>query len=241
MAAQADDPLRVGMELAYPPFEMTDEQGEPMGVSVEIAKSLAESLDRPLEILNIPFQGLIPALRTGKIDLIISSMTRTEQRARAIDFSDPYLTTGLTLLVGAGSGIEAIDNVGPGDTVAVKQGTTGHLYAVQNLKDARLLVLEKESAAVLEVVQGKADAFIYDQMSTYRHWQRNRETTEAILDPFVKEFWAIGLRKGDKGLRRQVNEFLETFRKEGGFDRLGDRFLSEEKEAFAALGYPFVF
>jgi len=81
MAAQADDPLRVGMELSYPPFEMTDEQGEPMGVSVEIAKALSESLDRPLEILNIPFQGLIPALRTGKIDLIISSMTRTEQRA----------------------------------------------------------------------------------------------------------------------------------------------------------------
>lgn len=229
------------MELSYPPFEMTDEQGEPAGVSVEIAKALAEYLDRPLEILNIPFQGLIPALRTGKIDLIISSMTRTEERTKAIGFSDPYLTTGLTLLIGSGSGIAGIDDIGPGDTVAVKQGTTGHLYAARNLKDARVLVLEKESAAVLEVVQGKADAFIYDQMSTYRHWQRNRGTTDAILDPFVKEHWAVGLRKGDESLRLQVNGFLEAFRNEGGFDRLGDRFLSEEKEAFAALGYPFVF
>lgn len=229
------------MELSYPPFEMTDEKGEPAGISVEIAKALAESLDRTLEIRNIPFQGLIPALRTGKIDLILSSMTRTDERERAISFSEPYLTTGLTLLVAADSGINSISDLGTGTVVAVKQGTTGHLYAAQNLRDARILVLEKESAAVLEVVQGKADVFIYDQMSTFRHWQRNEDSTRALLEPFKKEYWAIGLRKGDEKLREQVNEFLESYREAGGFDQLGNRFLSEEKKAFAELGYPFVF
>lgn len=229
------------MELSYPPFEMTDSSGEPSGVSVEIAEALGDYMKREVVIQNIPFQGLIPALRTGRIDLVLSSMTRTEERQRAIDFSDPYLTTGLTLLVGKDSGIESIDDVDEDTVIAVKQGTTGHLYASRELSAGRVLVLEKESAAVLEVVQGKADVFIYDQMSTFKHWQRNQNSTRALLSPIRKEFWAIGVRKGDTALLAEINAFLKAFRDAGGFDRLGDQYLNEQKQAFAELGYPFVF
>ncbi len=76
------------------------------------------------------FSGLIPALKTGKIDLIISSMTETPERAQSIDFSDPYLNTGLCLLVKKDSPIQGIGDVDrPGVTVVVKQGTTGQAYA----------------------------------------------------------------------------------------------------------------
>lgn len=242
LAVWADQPLRVGMELSYPPFEMTDERGNPSGISVEMAMALGEYLGRPVVIENTPFQGLIPALRTGKIDVILSSMTRTEERARAIDFSDPYLTTGLTLLVAADSDIEQVDDLNQrGRRVAVKQGTTGHIYASSHLDQARLLLLDREAFAVLEVSQGKADAFIYDQMSIFKHWQRNADTTRALLDPFQVEYWAMGVRKGNDTLLEQINEFIEEFRESGGFERLGDKYLSEQKEAFAALGYPFVF
>jgi polar amino acid transport system substrate-binding protein len=95
--------LRVGMELAYPPFEMTDTNGQPAGVSVELARALGQSLGREVEIVNLPFAGLIPSLQTHKIDLIISSMTATPERAESIAFSDPYLHTGLCLLVGRNS------------------------------------------------------------------------------------------------------------------------------------------
>ena len=162
----AEPPLRVGMELGYPPFEMRDEKGEPKGVSVDLARALAEFLGRPLEIQNLTFDGLIPSLKTGKIDLVLSSMTATEERARAIDFSDPYLKTGLCLLVGSKSEVKSIADLNQaGKTIAVKKGTTGHLYAAKNLKAPKVLVLDKEAAGVLEVTQGKADGFIYDQMS----------------------------------------------------------------------------
>jgi polar amino acid transport system substrate-binding protein len=123
--------------------------------------------------------------------------------------------------------------------VAVKKGTTGHSFAAKNIKQARVLVLDKESAAVLEVVQGKADAFIYDQMSTYQNWQRNQASTKALLVPFQKESWAVGVRKGNDALRIKVNAFLKEFRAKGGFERLGDRYLKEQKEAFKKLGFPF--
>jgi polar amino acid transport system substrate-binding protein len=106
---------------------------------------------------------------------------------------------------------------------------------------ARPLVLDQEGACVLEVVQGKADAFIYDQLSTYRNWKRYSVETRALLAPFREEAWAIGLRKGNNGLREQINQFLRQFRQTGGFDRLGDRWLSEEKAEFARLGFPFLF
>src|SRR4030095_658175 len=144
-------------------------------------------LGRELVSENIAVDGLIPALKTGKIDLILSSMTRTDQRAESIDFSIPYLQTGLCLLVGRDSPVRSISDLDTsGRKVVVKKGTTGHAYAATKFREAQVLVLDKESAAVLEIIGGNADAFIYDQMSTFKHWQRNEATTRAILEPFQK-------------------------------------------------------
>ena len=239
-AAENKDKLIVGMELAYPPFEMTDTKGQPTGVSVDLANALGAALGMQVQIQNMAFDGLIPSLKTGKIDLIISSMTATAERAQSIDFSDPYLQTGLCLLVRENSSVQGIADLDKaGMTVAVKKGTTGHSYASKQMKHARVLVLDKEAAAVLEVVQGKADAFVYDQMSTYSNWQRNPKTTRAILKPFQQESWAIGIRKGNGPLKTRINAFLKEYRATGGFDKLGDTWLKEQKERFKRLGYPF--
>jgi polar amino acid transport system substrate-binding protein len=240
--ASASPPLKVGMELSYPPFEMTDQQGKPTGVSVRLAEALGRELGREVVIENIAFDGLIPALKTGKIDCIISSMTSTPERSRSIAFSAPYLKTGLALLVGASSPVRsAADLDAPGRVIAVKKGTTGHQFAAAALKQARVLVLDKESAAVMEVAQGKADAFIYDALSVSRNHRKHSATTRALLTPFREEAWAVGLRPGDTQLRERIDAFLKRFREEGGFERLGDEFLAEEKAAFREQGVPFLF
>jgi len=234
--------LIVGMDLEYPPFEMTDAQGSASGVSVDLAKALGESLGQTVEIQNLPFDGLIPSLQTRKIDLIISSMTATPERAKTIAFSDPYLKTGLCLLAAKNSPIQSITDADqPGLVLVVKRGTTGHIFATDHIKKAQVLILDKEDACVLEVVEGKAGAFLYDQISTYENWRRNPETTRAILKPFQEESWAIGLRQADPALRDKVNAFLRDFKARGGFEQLGDRWLKDQKEAFRKMGYPFYF
>ena len=241
-APDGPEPLVVGMELAYPPFEMTDEQGNPTGMSPDMARSLADYLGRPLEIRNMSFDGLIPALKTGSIDLIISSMTANEERAQSIDFSDPYVNTELSLLVGKDSGVKSIDDLrSPDRVIAVKLGTTGHVYAKNHLQEATLRVLEKENACVMEVVQGKADAFVFDQMSVYQNAKQHPETTDAIFKSFQRESWAIGINKGNPVLKSRVNAFLKEFRADGGFERLGDSYLGNFQSAFRDLGIPFVF
>ncbi len=235
-------PLRIGMELSYPPFEMVGDDGQPTGISVEIARALAKHLGRNVVIENTAFDGLIPALKTGKIDLVISSMTATEERARSIDFSEPYLHTGLSLLVARESPVKSAADLNSSQRrIAVKRGTTGHLHAMRNFPDASLLVLDKENACVLEVVQGKADAFIYDQLSVFQHAKRHPDTTRPVLEPFTKEAWAVGIARGNDDLRNSVNDFLKKFREAGGFERLGDTYLAEPKRVFQEQGVPFLF
>ncbi|MEI6323422.1 MAG: transporter substrate-binding domain-containing protein [bacterium] len=236
--------LIIGMDLSYPPFETIDAQGKPSGISPDLAFALGAFLQRPVKIENIPFTGLIPSLLTGKIDCIISSMTDTPEREKTIAFSDPYLSIGLALLASkkttpSSSSALVIDQ--KGYTVAVRQGTTGQVWAADHLKQAKILVLDKESSAVLEVMQGKADAFLYDQMSVWKNHQEHPAETIALLEPIQKESWAIGLRPGETILRDQVNAFLKNFRASGGFDKLGDIYLKDQKEAFAKAGIPFYF
>lgn len=232
----------VGMELSFPPFEMLDAAGKPSGISPEMAKALGDYLNRPVRIENLPFDGLIPALKTGKINLVISSLTMTSERAKSIDFSEPYLKMGLALLVHKGAPIQSITDVDrPSVRVAVKKATTGHLYALTHLKNARVLVFNDDAACATEVSQGKADCMIYDQVSVYQHWKKYPDTTIALLQPFQTEEWAIGLRKGDNELRMQVNAFLTQFRQNGGFDALGNKYLGDNKKTFEQAGIPFYF
>ena len=238
----AQKPLIVGMELSYPPFETFDEQGKPSGVSVDLANALGKYLGREVKIENIPFIGLIPSLKTGKIDLILSSMSVTPEREKTIDFSDPYLSTGLCLLINiktSGYTLEELDV--QGNTIVVKLGTTGEAYALKNIKKAKVMSLDREATCVLEVVQGKATAFIYDQFSVLRNWQKYPKQTKANLQPFIRENWAMGIRKSDPELKAQVNAFLKTFREEGGFMQLADKYFKEQQKLFKEQGVPFVF
>ena len=238
-----EEPLVVAMELAYPPFEGKDEAGEPTGVSVDLMKAFGEYIGREIKIENTAWDGLIPSLQTGTADLVISSMTIRPDRAEQVDFSDPYAIALLAVLVNKNTDASSIEDLNrEGMKIAVKSGSTGHLYAESNLQNAELMVLPDESACVTEGAQGRADGFIYDQLTIYRNWQKNLDTTEAIFIPFQEpEKWGIAVQKGNSELLEQVNAFLKEFREEGGYDKLEETYLSEEKKAFDELGFQWFF
>lgn len=237
------DTLVVAMELAYPPFEMKDEQGNPTGISADFAKAFGEHIGREVKIENISWDGLIPALQTGKADMVISSMTITEKRKETVDFSDPYANAVLAILANKNSGIESVDDLNQaGKKIAVKTGSTGYLYATEHLTNAEVIALADESACVTEVAQGKADGFLYDQLTIYRNWQANEETTKAVFIPFQDvESWGVAVQKGNTELLDQLNEFIASYREDGGFDDLTETYLAEEKKAFDELGFRWFF
>lgn len=237
-------PLVVGMELGYPPFEMSDKNGNPDGISIELVKALGKNLDREIIIKDMAYGGLIPSLKTKKIDIIVSSMSITESRKKSVNFSIPYASSHLAMLVGTNSKIyEPFDLNSKDKILAVKKGTSGHTVAKEYFPKAKLLVFEKESACMLEVAQGKVDAFIYDPLTIYKFWEKNQETTIPLFERFEKESqaWGIAYRKNDVGLGEQIDEFLIEFKSSGGFDKLTEKYLKKEKEFFKSKNIPFFF
>ncbi len=235
--------LKVGMELAYPPFEMTTKDGTPTGVSVDFAKKLGQYLGKEVIIENIAWAGLIPSLKTKKIDLIISSMTITNERKKSIDFSIPYAQSSLAILASKNSNVKSIKDLDKkGKKIAVKQGSTGHIYATKHLKNADILVFDKENTCVMEVSQAKADGFLYDQLTIYKNYIQHQDTTEALLKPFQKDFeyWGVAIRKNDP-LKQKVDEFIKKAKANGTFDEFANKYLKDAKETFNKFNIPFFF
>ena len=233
-------PLIIGMELAYPPFETKDDQGNPAGVSVDLANALGEFMGRPVQIENTNWDGLIPSLQTGKVDVVISSMTITEERKEVVDFSIPYSRSYLGLLVNKESGINAVEDLDQeGKVIDVKKGTIGAVYAKKHLAKATVNALSSENAGVTEVLQGKADAFIYDQLTIYRQNQQNLDKTDIVQLPAQdSEDWGMVVKQGNTELLGQINDFITQHKENGGFDEITNKYMAEEKQIFDEMGFP---
>jgi polar amino acid transport system substrate-binding protein len=233
-AIRARGELIVGTEAEFYPFEYATPSGEYEGFDMDLARMLAKDMGVKLRIENMNFTGLIPSLLAGKIDMIVSGMTATEERAEMIAFTDSYFMTGLCLLLNketAGSVTSWRDLDDPKWRIAVKTGTTGDIAVQDKLPKAQRTSFPKEADCAQEVATGRADAFVYDQLSIVKHWKENPGTTRAILQPFTKEPYASGMRKEDTKLREYVNAFLKRIREDGRYDDLAKKHFPEIVDA----------
>ncbi|GAU76751.1 transporter substrate-binding domain-containing protein [Fusibacter sp. 3D3] len=248
-AAKANDKtiesnvLKVGMELKYPPFETKDADGNPDGASVMLAKALGTYLNMEVEIVDTAYLSLIPALEQGDIDIIISSMTINEEREKVVDFSDPYTNSQLMMLVYKDSKVQSAADLNNSEVIiASKTGTIGALWAASNAPDAKILNIDEEASAVLEVAQGNADVFIYDPLSIIRHHENYKDTTRTILEPLPNtKGWGIAMRKGENELRNQINEFIKKAKTDGTYDKIRETYLKEKMQEFEQYNLEFFF
>lgn len=216
--------LIIGTEPTFPPFESKNERGEYVGFDMDMARELAKDLGVTLRIKEMNFTSLPTALETGKIDVIISGMTATAERAESRSFTEPYFLTGLCLLVNAKSGITTKEDA-DGKKFVVKRGTTGDINVKDLFPNAQVTRLETEAMCALEVVNGRADAFIYDQLSIVKHHQANPESTRALLEPLTKEPYAMAARLDDTKFVDRLNRFLRDIRADGRYEQMRQKHL----------------
>lgn len=208
--------LVVGTEPEFPPFESTNEKGEYVGFDMDLARELAKDLGVELRIEAMAFDSLPTALSTSKIDVIISGMTATEERAKSRTFSDTYFRTRLCLLVGKDSEIEKASDLGS-KRLVVKLGTTGDINARRLFPDAQIVKFDTEGACAMEVIHGRADAFLYDQHSVERHHRNHPEVTRALLEPLSDEPYSMAVQLGDTRFVERINRFLKDSRADGRY------------------------
>jgi polar amino acid transport system substrate-binding protein len=224
-------PLKVGMDLRYPPFETVDSSSNPSGISVDIAKELGEFMGREIEIVDLPFGSLITSLQTGEIDIIIASMSITPARQETIDFTNPYVYFPLVTLVNKAfvdaNNIQSIDDVLAFDSVkfAGQKGTV--FLDIPTSKAANPgTPIETDSAAlaVIEVTTGAAQATVLSLLAAASNYKANPASTILFLDALQVNPIGMGVKKGNEELLQKANEFIASMESEGVNTRLREKY-----------------
>lgn len=237
MAGTLDDiakrgKLRVGMEPGYMPFELTNQKGEIIGFDVDMAKRMAKAMGVELELVSTAWDGIIPALLTDKFDVIMSGMTLTQERNMSINFASPYIEIGQTIIVNnkvAGEVKSYQDLNDPKYTVASKLGTTGEQATKRMIPKAKYVSFETEQEGVLEVVNGKIDAFIYDMpYNAVAVGQRGQGKVTHIDKAFTFEPLAWGIRKGDPDFLNWLNNFMHQVKNDGTYDKIYNKWFKSD-------------
>lgn len=215
--------LRVGMEAGYIPFEMRDKRGAIIGFDVDLAKLMARYMGVKVTFINTQWDGIIPALLTDKFDILISGMTITPERNLQVNFAEPYIIIGQTILLNA-KNKDAVKSVkelnDPKYTVATKLGTTGEIAARRYLGKAKLKTFETEADAALEVRNGRADAFVYDLPFNVVYGAQYKDALVHLKEPFTKEPLGWAIRKGDPDFLNWLDHFQNQIRNDGTYDAL---------------------
>ncbi len=232
-----EDILRVGMDLSYPPFE-TIEDGEPTGISVDVAYMLGEYLGREVEIVNTDFGSMIPSLNSGEIDIIIGSMSITEDRKQSVNFSDPYFYFKIISLVNQdfadAHGIDEDSSID--DLLAIDEAEFAGIVAqvsTQIPTDLGKNVTEftELSTAIQSVSQGTSDILLMSSFPVTNGHRAHPDSTLVIWDPIQSSPIGMAVEKGNDDLLAQANEFIATMHDEGGaYDTLRGRW-DEDIEA----------
>ena len=223
-----DNLLRVGMSGNYPP--MTFIQGERYsGVEADFARKLPAALGRSVQISLIPWDKLVDALLSDKIDVIMSGMTITKPRQVRIDFTKPYLTTGLMAafrLKDARKYSSTRKIMRSNASVGVIRNTTGERFVRANLPFAsRVVLLTMPSEAAWELKGRNIDLFIHDAPSIMWLVSENEADITGLWEPLSKEELAWGVRKEDQALKHELNAVIDRWTRDGTLDAVLDHWL----------------
>lgn len=229
--ASADTKVyNVGTEPTFPPFEMLDsDTGEITGFDIELLKAIAEDQGFDIKVHSLGFDGLIPAVLTGKIDLSASGFTITEKRAKVINFSDPYIDAGIGIIKRTDDdSVKSVDDL-KDKTVAVQIGTSGQKVA-EELKDqgkiANVTVMDNSALAVTDLLKGRVDAVINDIPVNTAYVKQSKGDLEMLPDPLNTEQYGFVLDKNDTELLKQINQGLKNLRANGTYDKIYDKYFN---------------
>lgn len=220
--------LLVGMEAGYQPFEMQDEKGNIVGFDVDMAYEMGKAIfgkggEKKVKLINTAWEGIIPSLMTYKFDIIMSGMTVLQSRNLKVNFCEPYYYIGQCLLINKKDKDKYKsykDLNKKGIVVTSKLGVTGAFTAERLMPKATLRLFKSEAEGALQVANGLADAFIYDEPQVRVNAAKYKKDTIGIFEPLTYEPLAWAIRKGDPDFLNWLNNFLAQVRGDGRWDQL---------------------
>ena len=224
--AIAADKLRIGTEGAYPPFNLIDASGKVVGFDVDIANALCAKMKVECEVVTSDWDGIIPALNASKFDFIVASMSITEERKQAVDFTDPYYTNKLQFIAPKSSDLKADKASLKGKVIGAQRATIAGTWAEDNLGDTiELKLYDTQENAYLDLASGRVDGVLAD---TFVNWEWLKSDAgkgfEFKGDPvFDNDKIGIAVRKND-ALRDKLNAALKEIVADGTYKQINDKY-----------------
>ena len=208
--------LRVGMDI-FVPWAMKDKKGELIGFEIDVARQLAKDMGVKIEFVPTKWSGIIPALITGKFDVIIGGMSVTPQRNLKINFTQPYYYSDQALLANKKltQGFKLDDFNSPQVTIAARLGSTAAIAAKQHFPKAVIRLFDDEPAAVQEVRNGKVHAMVSAQPLPAHTALDYPDTLVSYDVTLAREPISFGVRKGDVDTLNFFNNWIEIMRGKG--------------------------
>lgn len=215
--------LKVGCSADFAPFEFQDEgKTEYQGFDMDLIRAIGKEMGYKVEIQNIGFDGLIPALEAKNIDVIASGMTINEERKGKVAFSEPYYEAGLTMIVRSDNDtIHSFKDLS-GKRVAVQIGTTS-ANEVSKVADAEVKSLNTISDCFMELKAGGVDAVVNDRpVNDYYIMRTGSAGVKALEEKLTAEEYGLAMRKDDKELQEKLNAALKKIKENGEYQKIFD-------------------
>lgn len=232
LAADAKKKLRVGTEGAYPPFNLVDKKGQVQGFDIDIARALCKEMGMECEFKVQDWDGLIPGLLAKKFDVIIASMSITDERKQKVDFSNKYYQTPARFVAKKGAGITVSKEGLKGKSVGVQRATIHENFVRDMFGDAvSIKAYATQDEANMDLVAGRVDLVIADATVLLGGFINTDagKGFEFIGPSYVDKKWfgdgvGIALRKGDNDLRQKLNKAIDTIRANGVYQKINAKY-----------------
>src|SRR5918996_3289352 len=222
--------LTIGTDLPYPPFEYR-EGGEMAGFDVEIMEEIANRLGLEPEWVDSPFDTIFTDLANGQFDVVISGATITPEREEEVNFSDPYFNSLQALVVSGDSDIASFDDLGDGDAVSVQAGTTGEIWAEDNLgpNGVEIRAFTEYPPVYNALEADQVDGVVYDESSAIPE-TFNRPGLEVVDTVDTGEAYGIAVDPANEDLLDAVNQALQDMIDDGTYDEIFGHYPNCEEE-----------
>ena len=218
--------LTMSTNAAFPPYEMTADDGSFEGIDIEVAGAIAEKLGLELQVDDMDFDAALLAAQTGKSDMVMAGVTVTEDRQTVMDFSNTYANGIQVVIVPEDSAIATIDDL-QGKMIGVQRGTTGDSYCSDDFGDENVTKYDNGLTAVQALNNGQVDAVVIDNAPAQEFVEANPGLK--ILDTeYANEEYAIGVAKGNTQLLDAINGALAELTEDGTIQAIVDKYITAE-------------
>ena len=223
---------KVGTEPTFPPFDTTDDDQNIVGLDMDLIKAIGEDQGFEVKFENLSFDGLIPALKAGNIDIVAAGMNKDDpERQKEVDFSDSYYDSQLYVAVTVDNdSITSIDDLTPDMKVAAQTGTTG-AEKVKELKEEgkikEAVILDGLDTVMMQLINGDVSAVINDKPVTEAYMKKQPDKIKMVGDALNAESYGFAVQKGNDELLKKINDGLKNIKEDGTFDKLVDEWFNK--------------